>query len=66
MLYRTHRGTVCECPARGRREGSAMIEFAFVAPILFMLLLGIFELGRGLMVTELLTAASRIGAHWPA
>ena len=40
-----------------------MIEFAVVAPVLFLLLLGIFELGRGLMVTELLMAAARAGCR---
>lgn len=71
MLYRTchhevhapsagpgHRGG-----ARGRRKGAQMVEFAIVGPILFLMLLGIFELGRGLMVTELLMAGARAGAR---
>ena len=72
MLYHTDRDAVDVRPAipgqsrgtaRGRRQGAQMVEFAFVAPILFLLLLGIFELGRGLMVTELLMAGARAGAR---
>jgi Flp pilus assembly protein TadG len=40
-----------------------MIEFAVVAPVLFLLLLGIFEIGRGLMVSELLLAGARAGCR---
>ena len=34
--------------AAGPERGSSLVEFALVAPILFMLLFGIFEIGRRL------------------
>jgi Flp pilus assembly protein TadG len=36
-----------------------LVEFAIVAPLFFMIVLGIFEIGRACMVTELLTEAAR-------
>lgn len=44
---------------RRQRTGASLVEFAFVAPILFVMLLGIIEIGRACMVTELLTEAAR-------
>jgi Flp pilus assembly protein TadG len=41
------------------RRGTSTVEFAFVAPIFFMMVLGIVEVGRACMVTELLTEAAR-------
>jgi len=41
------------------RRGASTVEFAFVAPIFFMMVLGIVEVGRACMVTELLTEAAR-------
>jgi Flp pilus assembly protein TadG len=39
------------------------VEFALVAPILFLLILAIFEFGRAFMVTQLLTDAARRGCR---
>src|SRR5207244_2755579 len=33
------------CPRPGRRRGAALVEFAIVVPLLFLLLLGIMEFG---------------------
>jgi Flp pilus assembly protein TadG len=41
------------------RRGASLVEFAFVAPIFFLLVLGLVEIGRACMVTELLTDAAR-------
>ena len=41
------------------RWGTSTVEFAFVAPIFFMMVLGIVEIGRACMATELLTEAAR-------
>lgn len=46
-----------------RRRGSAVAEFAVVAPLLFLLLFGMFEFGRLVMVQQILTNASREGAR---
>lgn len=41
------------------RCGVTTVEFAVVAPVLFLVVLGIFEIGRAFMVTELLTESAR-------
>jgi Flp pilus assembly protein TadG len=45
------------------RRGAATVEFAVVAPLLFAVILGIMEFGRGMMVAEMVTAASRAGCR---
>ncbi|HPP54067.1 MAG TPA: TadE/TadG family type IV pilus assembly protein [Thermoguttaceae bacterium] len=40
-----------------------MVEFAVVAPLFFLLVLGMIEFGRMLMVQQILTNASREGAR---
>jgi Flp pilus assembly protein TadG len=51
-------------PRRGRRRtGAFLVEFAIVAPIMFMLMLATFEFGRAFMVMELLTEGARVGAR---
>ena len=46
-----------------RRHGVAMIEFAFCLPILLLLVFGIMEMGRALMVYQILTNGAREGAR---
>ncbi len=46
-------------PTRRRRAGAAAVEFAVVASAFFVLVFGIVELGRALMVQHLLTNAAR-------
>ena len=53
-------------PKRGTkstRRGASTVEFAIVAPLFFMLIFGCIEFGRGLMVQQILTNASRVGAR---
>jgi Flp pilus assembly protein TadG len=45
------------------RQGAAVVEFAVVAPVLIMFLLGIIECGRMVMVQQALTTAVREGAR---
>lgn len=45
------------------RRGAAAVEFAIVAPIFFLLVVGFIELGRALMVQQVITNASRVGAR---
>lgn len=45
------------------RRGVATVEFAIIAPLFFLLVLGCIELGRALMVQQILTNASRAGAR---
>ncbi|HEV3443576.1 MAG TPA: TadE family protein, partial [Gemmataceae bacterium] len=46
-----------------RRRGVSSVEFAFVAPIFFLMLLGLIELSRGLMVKHMLLNAARQGCR---
>lgn len=48
---------------RRNRRGAAVVEFAVVAPLLFLLLFGMIEFGRMVMVQQVLTNASREGAR---
>jgi Flp pilus assembly protein TadG len=45
------------------RLGAAATEFAIVAPLFILLVIGMIELGRGLMVQQVLINASRVGAR---
>lgn len=48
---------------RKYRRGAAVVEFAVVAPIFFLLVFGMVEYGRMVMVQQILTNASREGAR---
>lgn len=45
------------------RRGVATVEFALTVPILFLVVFGLVEIGRGLMVEQLLSNAARDGAR---
>lgn len=49
--------------SRLARRGVAATEFAIVAPVFLLLVIGILELGRALMVQQVLINASRVGAR---
>jgi Flp pilus assembly protein TadG len=48
---------------RASRRGTTLIEFAFVAPVFFLLVMGMIEFGRGMMVAALLANAAHQGAR---
>jgi Flp pilus assembly protein TadG len=50
----------CSCR---KRRGAAAVEFAIVAPLFFLLVFGMLEFGRMVMVQQILTNASREGAR---
>jgi Flp pilus assembly protein TadG len=52
-------------PTRGgqRRAGTAAVEFAVVVPVFFLLVFGMIEFGRMVMVQQILTNAAREGAR---
>lgn len=50
-------------PCRRNRQGAAVVEFAIVAPVFFLLILGMIEIGRAVMVEQILTNAAREGAR---
>jgi Flp pilus assembly protein TadG len=49
---------------RRRPAGQAMVEFALVAPMFFLLLFGIIEAGRFIFYYETLSHATREGARY--
>jgi Flp pilus assembly protein TadG len=44
---------------RWKRRGTAIVEFALLSPFLFLLVLGLIEFGRVLMVEQILTNGAR-------
>jgi Flp pilus assembly protein TadG len=46
------------------RKGQALAEFALILPVLFLLIAGIIEFGRGWNIKQALTDASREGARY--
>jgi Flp pilus assembly protein TadG len=48
---------------RRNRQGAAAVEFAIVAPVFFLLVFGMVEYGRMIMVQQVLTNAAREGAR---
>ena len=59
-------GLKLEKPCRSCRQcrrGAAAVEFAIVAPVFFLMILGMIEIGRGVMVQQIITNASREGAR---
>lgn len=48
---------------RKKRRGTSVVEFAVVAPVFFLLVFGMIEYGRMIMVQQVLTNASREGAR---
>jgi Flp pilus assembly protein TadG len=48
------------------RYGTAAVEFALVAPCFFMIVFGMIELGRAIMIQQVLINASRVGARQAA
>lgn len=47
----------------GRRRGTTLVEFAIVAPIFFIMVLGLIEFGRAMMVQALLAGAAQQGVR---
>jgi Flp pilus assembly protein TadG len=48
---------------RLKRRGASAVEFAVIAPVFFMLIFGMIEYGRLIMVQQIITNASREGAR---
>ena len=49
--------------SRKNRRGATVVEFAVVAPVFIMLVFGLIEFGRAVMVQQVLVSASREGAR---
>jgi hypothetical protein len=48
---------------RRNRRAAAAVEFALIAPVFFLLILGMIEYGRMVMIQQVITNASREGAR---
>ena len=46
-----------------RRRGAHLVEFACIAPVFFLMVLGMIEFGRAMMVQALMTNAAQQGAR---
>jgi Flp pilus assembly protein TadG len=53
-------------PNQARRRGAAAVELAVVAPVILLLLTGIWEVGRMVEVQQILSNAAREGARQAA
>ncbi len=62
LLRNTRRNRSRRGPGQ-RRSGAAVVEFAIVAPLMMFMTLGMMEVGRMVMVKQLLVNASREGAR---
>lgn len=51
---------------RNSRRGTAVIEFALIAPVFLLLVFGMIEFGRAIMVQQVLVNVSREGARQAA
>lgn len=61
-MIRVHRQSISRSRSTKRR-GVAMVEMAIVLPLLLLLLVGIMEMGRVVMIYQILTNATREGAR---
>jgi Flp pilus assembly protein TadG len=46
-----------------KRRGALTVELAVVAPVLFIVIFGVIEIGRGIMVIHLLNNAAEVGCR---
>ena len=51
---------------RGERRGAVAVEAAFCLPLLLMLMIGMWEVGRMVQVSQILANAAREGARYAA
>jgi len=51
-------------PFRSRERGQELVEFALTFPLLFLLLMGIFDMGRVVYYNSVLYNAAREGARY--
>ena len=57
---------LCRCPRRGDRRGVAAVEFAVLAPLIFLLIMGAIDVGQFVNVSQTVSDASREGARLAA
>ena len=50
----------------GRQRGQAIAEFAIVIPLLFLMIVGLFDVGRIVYINNAVAEGAREGARWGA
>lgn len=50
-------------PRQTHRRGAATVEFALTAPLLFLIVFGMIEVGQGVLIKQVLSNAARDGAR---
>lgn len=63
---RRHHSPSMSRPPRSTPGGQAMVEFALVIPLVVLLLVGLFDVGRVVFVNNSVSEAAREGARWGA
>ena len=63
MLSIRRNRKIGKLPYQERRRGTAAVEMALTLPLLISAVLGIVEVGRGIMVSQILETAARNGAR---
>jgi Flp pilus assembly protein TadG len=53
----------CKVACEKTCRGAAVLEFAVTAPVFFLMVLGLIELGRGIMLKHVLTNAAQQGCR---
>ena len=48
---------------RGRESGQTLVEFGLLLPVLLMMLMGVFDLGRVVLANDMLSNAAREAAR---
>ncbi len=48
---------------RAKRHGAHLVEFAVVAPVFFLFVIALVDIGRGMMVNSILANAARAGCR---
>ena len=55
--------TMKSLKSKNARRGVAVVEFAIIAPIVFLVIFGLMEMGRLVMVKQAVTNAAREGCR---
>jgi Flp pilus assembly protein TadG len=63
MLNFHRNRSIRKLPSLDRRRATAAVEMALTLPVFISAVLGIVELGRGIMISQLLETAARNGAR---
>ena len=67
-MNQIHRRLTARTTRRGstRERGQALVEFAVAAPVILILIVGLFDVGRLIYINNELSHAVREGARWGA